>query len=61
MRRGTRYFIQVKTRGARASRGEIRGLRSLARRKRGVAAVVHSDSGGDRWRYYGNWSRRKRR
>jgi hypothetical protein len=61
MRRRTKYYIQVKSESARVSRGEIRKLRALAKRRRGVAVVVHTDSSGDRWRFYGNWSKRKRR
>lgn len=60
-RRGTKYYIQVKSGSARASSGEIRRLRALAKSRHGVAAVVHSDSSGDRWRFYGNWSKRKAR
>lgn len=61
MRRGTKWYIQVKSGSARASSGEIKKLRSLAKSRHGVAAVVHTDSSGDRWRFYGNWSRKKRR
>jgi Holliday junction resolvase len=57
---GTKYYIQAKTGSASVSREEIRDLRALARDRRGVAATVHYDQGETQWRFYGNWSRRKR-
>ena len=38
-----------------------RKLRALAKKRRGVAVYVHYNSGKARFRFLGNWSRRKRR
>jgi len=60
MKGGTKYYIQAKTGSAIVSRGEITKLRALARERRGVAVTVHYDKGDSQWRFYGNWSGRKR-
>jgi Holliday junction resolvase len=50
-----KYYIQVKTGDSRASREEIRELRALARKRRGVAVVIERKGGKNRWRFFGSW------
>lgn len=52
---GRKYYIQVKTGSARASRNEIRRLRAMARNRGGVAVVINYNKGRKKHRYYGNW------
>ena len=52
----TKFYIQVKYGEARPSRREIRRLRNLAKRRGGVAAVVHrSKDGRNKWKFLGRW------
>lgn len=52
----TKYYIQVKYNKARASRDEIKKLMNLARKRGGVAIVIHRDKKGKhKWRFYGHW------
>lgn len=43
------------------SRSGRRALRALAKKRRGVAVYVHYDKGSMRFRYLGDWSRKKKR
>jgi Holliday junction resolvase len=50
-----KYYIQVKTGSARPTSKEIRRLRSVAKNRGGVAAVIHRDKGKHKWKYLGHW------
>ena len=58
---GAKFYIQAKSGSARPSREEIRGLRALAKKRRGVAVVIHKDRQKYRWKFLGGWAPRKSR
>ena len=58
---GAKFYIQAKSGGARATREEVRGLRSLAKKRRGVAMIIHKDKQRYRWKPLGGWASYKRR
>ena len=52
----TKYYIQLKYGSAKATRSEIKRLRELARKRGGVAVVIHRDKKGrHRWNFLGRW------
>ena len=54
---GVKYYIQVKTNKSRISKEEIRKLRELAKKRRGVAAYIHKKGSKYKWKFFGNWSK----
>jgi len=53
---GKKFYIQVKYGQSRPSKSEIRRLRNLAKKRGGVAALIHrSREGKIRWRFLGRW------
>jgi len=58
---GIKYYVQVKSGSARVSRYEVHRLKTLARKRRGVALVAHYSDGKVRYRFYGNWSPKRRK
>lgn len=57
---GVKYYVQVKSGGARLDSDGRRDLRALAKERGGVAVSVHRSEGQQRWQFLGNWSRKKR-
>ena len=55
-RKGTKYYIQVKSGGARINSDGVAKLRALAKQRGGVAVSIHRDKGKSKWRFHGNWS-----
>ncbi|MEM1981501.1 MAG: restriction endonuclease [Candidatus Hadarchaeales archaeon] len=58
---GTKFYIQAKSGSAHPTREEIRKLRALAKKRQGVAVVIHKDGGHYRWKFFGSWVHRRRR
>lgn len=58
---GAKFYIQAKSGSARPTRREIRGLRALAKKRHGVAVVIHKDGQSYRWGFYGGWAHKRRR
>jgi len=54
-RGNNKYYFQVKSGSARASREEIRGLRNLARKRHGVAVVIEKRKRKFKWKFFGRW------
>ncbi len=54
-----KYYIQVKSGSARATKEEIKRLRKVAKKRRGVAVVIHKDGNSYHWKFYGDWSPRR--
>lgn len=50
-----KYYIQVKSNTARATRGEITDLRKLAKERGGTALVINRKKGRNKWRFFGSW------
>ena len=51
-----KYYIQVKYGTASPTRREIRKLRALAKRRRGVATTIKvSRDGKIKWKFFGRW------
>jgi len=52
----TKFYIQVKYGSASVTKKEIIRLRKLARKRKGVAAVIHrSKKGKIKWKFLGRW------
>ena len=56
---GAKFYIQAKCDGGRATREEIRGLRALAKKRHGVAMIIHKDKQRYQWKPLGGWARYK--
>jgi Holliday junction resolvase len=50
-----KYYFQVKSNSARASREELGNLRDLARERGGCAVVIHREKGRNKWKFHGCW------
>src|SRR6266581_1512693 len=56
---GAKAYVQVKSGTASVSRQEVRGLRTLARKRGGVAVTAVRRNGKTSFRFLGNWRKRK--
>jgi Holliday junction resolvase len=56
---GTRAYIQVKSGTASVSKREVRDLRALAKSRKGVAVTAVRRDGKTKFRFLGNWRKRK--
>ena len=51
-----KFYIQVKYGRSKPSKKEIRRLRNLARKRGGIAALIHRTKEGKiRWKFLGRW------
>lgn len=58
---GHKAYIQVKSYSARPTKGEIRRLKEYAKKHKGLAAIAHYYGNGKvKFRFIGNWNRKKR-
>jgi len=54
-KKGKKYYIQVKSKSASITKKGIQRLRKLAKKRCGVAVVIHRKKGKNKWRFFGNW------
>ncbi len=54
---GTKAYIQVKSGSAKITKKEVKKLKKLAKKRRGVAVVIYKRSKKNPWKFLGNWSR----